>query len=47
MFDVEDRVQDYFRPQFYRKSKLLENENFDVCEVFDPKFLKENTVFGS
>ena len=32
---------------FYRKSKLLEYEIFYVYEVFDPKFLKENPVFGS
>ena len=29
---------------FYRKSKLLEYEIFDVYEVFDQKFLKENPV---
>ena len=25
----------------------MENEDFDGCEVFDPKLLKENPVFGS
>ena len=41
------KMVNIFVLNFKRKPKLLENEDFNVFEIFDSKLLKENPVFGS